>query len=94
MTTDCLTGALDGANAGALNDCWNRIGTWGNRQCPVLKGAIHCRNCSVYSSAATRRLEEELPPGYLDRWTDHFAVRAQPTDQPSQNILRPRLEIR
>jgi hypothetical protein len=37
-----------------LNDCWNKIGVWGNRECGELKHAIHCRNCIVYSSAAAQ----------------------------------------
>lgn len=44
-------------NAGALDDCWNRIGIFGNRACPLLVEHIHCRNCSVYGAAATRLLD-------------------------------------
>ena len=38
----------------AIDDCWNRIGIYGDKSCPVLPEHIHCRNCSVYSAAATR----------------------------------------
>ena len=41
----------------AIDDCWNRIGIYGDKSCPVLPEHIHCRNCSVYSAAATRLLE-------------------------------------
>jgi chemotaxis-related protein WspD len=57
-----------------LNDCWNHIGVWGNRECGVLKKVIHCRNCNVYSGAAAQLLGAELPDGYLDQWTAHFAT--------------------
>jgi chemotaxis-related protein WspD len=57
-----------------LNDCWNKIGVWGNRECGELKKVIHCRNCIVYSSAAARLLGSELPQDYLERWTTHFAI--------------------
>src|SRR4051794_1504617 len=43
--------------AQAIDDCWNRIGIHGDRSCPLLVEHIHCRNCSVYSSAATRLLD-------------------------------------
>ncbi|MFJ4141568.1 chemotaxis protein CheW [Pseudomonas sp. NPDC089734] len=44
-------------DAQAIDDCWNRIGIHGDRSCPLLPEHIHCRNCSVYSLAATRLLD-------------------------------------
>jgi chemotaxis-related protein WspD len=44
-------------SAEAIDDCWNRIGIHGDRSCPLLVEHIHCRNCSVYSAAATRLLD-------------------------------------
>lgn len=43
--------------AQAIDDCWNRIGIHGDRSCPLLPEHIHCRNCPVYSAAATRLLD-------------------------------------
>ncbi|WGT33141.1 chemotaxis protein CheW [Pseudomonas atacamensis] len=44
-------------DARAIDDCWNRIGIHGDKACPLLEEHIHCRNCSVYSAAATRLLD-------------------------------------
>ncbi|APC15748.1 chemotaxis protein CheW [Pseudomonas frederiksbergensis] len=44
-------------DAQAIDDCWNRIGIHGNKSCPLLVEHIHCRNCAVYSAAATRLLD-------------------------------------
>jgi chemotaxis-related protein WspD len=44
-------------DAQAIDDCWNRIGIHGDKSCPLLTEHIHCRNCSVYSAAATRLLD-------------------------------------
>ena len=56
-----------------LDDCWNRIGVFGDRSCPELLNCVHCRNCQVYS-AAGRSLLERLPPGdYLQEWTSVLA---------------------
>lgn len=52
------------------DDCWNTIGVAGDRTCSQLKTFIHCRNCPVYSDAGRSLLEQELPAGYLDEWTD------------------------
>lgn len=41
----------------AIDDCWNRIGIHGDKSCPLLSEHIHCRNCAVYSAAATRLLD-------------------------------------
>ncbi|QXI42565.1 chemotaxis protein CheW [Pseudomonas wayambapalatensis] len=40
-----------------IDDCWNRIGVHGDKQCPLLDRHIHCRNCEVYAAAATRLLD-------------------------------------
>lgn len=40
-----------------IDDCWNRIGVHGDKQCPLLVRHIHCRNCDVYADAATRLLD-------------------------------------
>lgn len=44
-------------DAQAIDDCWNRIGIHGDRSCPLLEEHIHCRNCPVYSAAATNLLD-------------------------------------
>ena len=44
-------------DAQAIDDCWNRIGVHGDKSCPLLTEHIHCRNCAVYSAAATRLLD-------------------------------------
>ncbi|CAI8858056.1 MULTISPECIES: chemotaxis protein CheW [Pseudomonas] len=44
-------------DARAIDDCWNRIGIHGDKSCPLLAEHIHCRNCAVYSAAATRLLD-------------------------------------
>ena len=74
MTADLRARNLEFTRSGKLNDCWNKIGVWGNRECGELKKVTHCRNCIVYSSAAAQLLGAELPEGYLDRWTTHFAT--------------------
>lgn len=40
-----------------IDDCWNRIGVHGDKQCPLLQRHIHCRNCEVYAAAATCLLD-------------------------------------
>ncbi|BCJ05487.1 chemotaxis protein CheW [Pseudomonas sp. RtIB026] len=40
-----------------IDDCWNRIGVHGDKQCPLLPRHVHCRNCEVYAEAATRLLD-------------------------------------
>jgi len=56
-----------------IHDCWNRIGVWGNGECPELTEHIHCRNCPVYSNAATRLLDTEPPSHYVEEWTELVA---------------------
>lgn len=54
-------------------NCWKRIGTWGDRSCPELKTQVHCRNCPVYSAGAVRLLDAEVPEHYLEEQARHYA---------------------
>ncbi|WP_426141260.1 chemotaxis protein CheW [Pseudomonas sp. DWP3-1-2] len=49
--------SLTHEDAQAIDDCWNGMGIHGDRSCPLLIEHIHCRNCPVYSAAATRLLD-------------------------------------
>jgi chemotaxis-related protein WspD len=62
----------DGTEANSLC-CWREVGVWGDRTCPELKAAIHCRNCPTYSAAGRALLEREAPPSYLDEWVNLLA---------------------
>jgi chemotaxis-related protein WspD len=64
-----------------LNDCWNKIGIWGNAECPELQKHIHCRNCPTYSAGARQMLNGTLPPGYLEEWTT-FVAREKEIKEP------------
>jgi chemotaxis-related protein WspD len=78
---------LKSMSAIKLNDCWNKIGVWGNRECGELKKVTHCRNCTVYSSAAAQLLGAELPQDYLERWTTHFAAEQKVESRQMQAAL-------
>lgn len=41
----------------SIDDCWNRIGVHGDKQCALLVEHVHCRNCAVYAAAATLLLD-------------------------------------
>lgn len=65
----------------STDDCWKKIGTWGDRSCPELKAHVHCRNCPVYSAGAARLLDAEVPESYLIEHARHYA-RAKPALRP------------
>ncbi|MCW2291140.1 chemotaxis-related protein WspD [Pseudomonas sp. BIGb0408] len=54
--TDSLLPLSDIERA-AIDDCWNRIGVQGDKSCERLVQHIHCRNCEVHASLATRLLD-------------------------------------
>ena len=62
-----------GVEKDACESCWSRIGVDGDRSCPKLPEAIHCRNCPVFASAGLLLLEREATPDYLDEWTRRLA---------------------
>jgi len=49
--------ALQPHSQAPLDDCWNRIGVFGDKSCPHLERHIHCRNCEVYGAAAIALLD-------------------------------------
>ncbi len=55
------------------DDCWKRIGIYGDRSCPKLGPYVHCRNCPKYSEAVSQMLDREPPAGYLEQWTRQLA---------------------
>jgi chemotaxis-related protein WspD len=46
-----------------LSDCWNAIGVMGDKSCPELIAAIHCRNCPVFAAAARTLLDRPESEG-------------------------------
>jgi len=52
-----------------LHDCWKQIGIWGDKSCPQLAEAVHCRNCPTYSAAAAQLLDREVDATYLAQST-------------------------
>jgi chemotaxis-related protein WspD len=59
---------------GAGDNCWNRIGVWGDRSCPELAKVTHCHNCPVFAAAGRRFLDAPSPPDYLDEWTKRLGT--------------------
>lgn len=55
----------------AVDDCWNRIGVFGDKSCPQLERHIHCRNCEVYGAAAIVLLDRY--GSALERGDDDYA---------------------
>ncbi|MGJ7497966.1 chemotaxis protein CheW [Variovorax sp. RT4R15] len=57
----------------AIDDCWNRIGVYGDGSCPQLKQHVHCSHCPTHAAAALVLLDREAPPDYLADCTRHMA---------------------
>ncbi|MDX8411551.1 MAG: chemotaxis protein CheW [Mariprofundaceae bacterium] len=62
-----------------VNDCWKRIGVWGDKECPELAHCLHCRNCEVYSRIGRQLFDREAPADYLQNWTE---LLAEPKEKP------------
>ena len=54
-------------------NCWTRIGVWGDGSCPELSRVSHCRNCNVYAASGRRLLDRPAPADYIDSWTSTLA---------------------
>lgn len=63
------------ASLAQVDDCWNRIGSRGDKRCECLPEYVHCRNCPVYAGAA-KRILDRLPP-QIDTPEDGAAPKVQ-----------------
>jgi chemotaxis-related protein WspD len=57
----------------SMDDCWNRIGVRGDGSCAELAACAHCRNCPIYTAAATRLFDRPLGDAWLDAATAEVA---------------------
>jgi chemotaxis-related protein WspD len=55
-------------------ECWNAIGTSGDRSCVELAVQVHCRNCPVYSAGAARLLDAAVTPEDLRQRAAEYAA--------------------
>lgn len=56
-----------------VDDCWNRIGVYGDHSCSKLAQHGHCHHCPTYARAASQFLNRPIPPDYRREWSLHFA---------------------
>ncbi|MCP4406132.1 MAG: chemotaxis protein CheW [bacterium] len=82
-------------NAGVKENCWKRIGVWGEEDrlsCPELERVIHCRNCELFTRAGRTLLERELPENYKYEWTEVLASKKEEEMLGTISVLIFRLE--
>lgn len=73
--------------AGRGEDCYQRIGVYGDGSCPELLRHIHCRNCPVFASAAQSRLDRPLPDDYRSSWARHYSAPRTETHTELSSLL-------
>ena len=67
--------------------CWNSIGVHGDSSCKELPQVIHCRNCHVYSNAASKLLDAEPPADYIAHWTEHASRKRNVAERATVSVL-------
>ncbi|ABB12416.1 chemotaxis protein CheW [Burkholderia lata] len=61
-----------------VDDCWNRIGTRGDRTCERLNDCLRCLNCSVYAYHAAKLLERPLDGAEMADTTRRMSATGAP----------------
>ncbi|AXK61934.1 chemotaxis protein CheW [Burkholderia sp. IDO3] len=88
MNSDAVV--TDGTTIG-VDDCWNRIGTRGDRSCERLADCLRCLNCPVYAYHAAKLLERPLGAAEMAdatrRMSAFDATRAHGDDDTRQAAL-------
>ncbi|XHR27423.1 MAG: chemotaxis protein CheW [Chthoniobacteraceae bacterium] len=70
-----------------VDDCWNRIGVFGNKSCKELPIHIRCLNCETFHGAAARLLDRRAPEGYRESWTERVAHARAPKLAGTRSIV-------
>ena len=70
-----------------LDDCWNRIGVIGDRSCPKLPSAIHCKNCSVFTAASGLFFDRARAGEYESELTELVAAVPSGAGEGSLSVL-------
>jgi chemotaxis-related protein WspD len=84
----CATGRSGNrARMEVVNNCWNSIGVHGDSSCKELKQVIHCRNCSIYSRAASKLLDAEPPADYIAHWTEQASRKRDVAERATVSVL-------
>lgn len=68
-------------------NCWNSIGVHGDSSCKELRQVIHCRNCQVYSNAASKLLDAVPPADYIAHWTEHASRKRDVAERATVSVL-------
>ena len=61
-----------------VDDCWNRIGTRGDRTCERLNDCLRCLNCPVYAYHAAKLLERPLDSAEMADTTRRMSAPGAP----------------
>ncbi|MBY4711938.1 chemotaxis protein CheW [Burkholderia cepacia] len=61
-----------------VDDCWNRIGTRGDRTCERLNECLRCLNCPVYAYHAAKLLERPLDAAEMADATRRMSAAGAP----------------
>jgi chemotaxis-related protein WspD len=67
--------------------CWNTVGVRGDASCAELKQVIHCRNCRIYSGAASKLLDAEPPADYIAHWTRQASRKRDVAERATVSVL-------
>ncbi len=62
------------------DQCWHRIGVWGDQSCPELRKVTHCNNCPVFAAAGRRFLDASPPEEYSVEWSERLAAPDEEAD--------------
>lgn len=84
MTPDTNEASRTGpsSHGAPVEDCWSRIGVWGDHTCGELEKFIHCHNCRIFRRSGQELFARASPPNYIEEWTEllaekHVAARAK-----------------
>lgn len=71
----------------AIDECWRLIGVDGDRSCPELVKAIHCRSCPVFAEQAARLLERPVSAEDTEGWGEALAAPRAVGEEGSESAL-------
>jgi chemotaxis-related protein WspD len=56
-----------------VDNCWEKIGIFGDNTCEILPNVEHCYYCDVFKKAGRDIFNKAIPQNFIEEWTEIYS---------------------
>jgi len=64
---------MTNSNYTNVDNCWEKIGIFGDNTCGTLQNVEHCYYCEVFKQAGRKIFNKETPQEFIKEWTEIYS---------------------